>query len=222
MNSFLTYREFLKPGAPCEINIDGKTMESVLKGLKNPSRFTFDSASEHIYTLLLKKDCYPRFIRSDHYKRLLEAGVPPSHKKRFFNFGGVGGAKKKMTAALSSQPNLGDGTTTKNIGGASGSMMAAPPPGNLARRRGSDRSLTGSAHELAVIGVNKDISSKVPHSHSQSNLSEMPYRWVGWQVSIFTKPSIGSTQKFQLSWIVRQICITHRCSFFCNIKNIRL
>nr|XP_036221214.1 uncharacterized protein LOC106627025 isoform X3 [Bactrocera oleae]XP_036221215.1 uncharacterized protein LOC106627025 isoform X3 [Bactrocera oleae] len=170
------YEEFLKPGAPCEINIDGKTMESVLKGLKNPSRFTFDSASEHIYTLLLKKDCYPRFIRSDHYKRLLEAGVPPSHKKRFFNFGGVGGAKKKMTAALSSQPNLGDGTTAKNIGGASGSMMAAPPPGNLARRRGSDRSLTGSAHELAVIGVNKDISSKVPHSHSQSNLSEMPYR----------------------------------------------
>ncbi|XP_039961051.1 uncharacterized protein LOC120775105 isoform X1 [Bactrocera tryoni] len=169
------YEEFLKPGAPCEINIDGKTMESVLKGLKNPSRFTFDSASEHIYTLLLKKDCYPRFIRSDHYKRLLEAGVPPSHKKRFFNFGGVGGAKKKMTAALSSQPNLGDGTTAKNIGGASGSMMTAPPPGNLARRRGSDRSLTGSAHELAVIGVNKDITSKVPHSHSQSNLSEMPY-----------------------------------------------
>uniref|UniRef100_W8AZL5 Regulator of G-protein signaling 7 n=1 Tax=Ceratitis capitata TaxID=7213 RepID=W8AZL5_CERCA len=166
------YEEFLKPGAPCEINIDGKTMESVLKGLKNPSRFTFDSASEHIYTLLLKKDCYPRFIRSEHYKRLLEAGVPPSHKKRFFNFGGVGGAKKKMTAALSSQPNLGDGTGTKNIGGA----MQAPPPGSLARRRGSDRSLTGSAHELAVIGVNKDITSKVPHSHSQSNLSEIPYR----------------------------------------------
>uniref|UniRef100_A0A0A1WP13 Regulator of G-protein signaling 7 n=1 Tax=Zeugodacus cucurbitae TaxID=28588 RepID=A0A0A1WP13_ZEUCU len=169
------YEEFLKPGAPCEINIDGKTMESVLKGLKNPSRFTFDSASEHIYTLLLKKDCYPRFIRSDHYKRLLEAGVPPSHKKRFFNFGGVSSAKKKMTAALSSQPNLGEGTSAKNISGASGSMMTAPPPGNLARRRGSDRSLTGSAHELAVIGVNKDVTSKVPHSHSQSNLSEMPY-----------------------------------------------
>lgn len=169
------YEEFLKPGAPCEINIDGKTMESVLKGLKNPSRFTFDSASEHIYTLLLKKDCYPRFIRSDHYKRLLEAGVPPSHKKRFFNFGGVGGAKKKMTAALSSQPNFADGTTPKNMGAASGSIMPGPPPGSLARRRGSDRSLTGSAHELAVIGVNKDITSKVPHSHSQSNLSEMPY-----------------------------------------------
>ncbi|XP_017068372.1 uncharacterized protein LOC108106035 isoform X2 [Drosophila eugracilis] len=171
------YEEFLKPGAPCEINIDGKTMESVLRGLKNPSRFTFDSASEHIYMLLLKKDCYPRFIRSEHYKRLLDTGIQPSYKKRFFNFGGVSGAKKKMTAALSSQPNLGDAAkgASGNAGGGS-SMMQAPPPGNLARRRGSDRSLTGSAHELAVIGVNKDSGSKVPHSHSQSNLSEIPFR----------------------------------------------
>ncbi|XP_034135580.1 uncharacterized protein LOC117588418 isoform X2 [Drosophila guanche] len=173
------YEEFLKPGAPCEINIDGKTMESVLRGLKNPSRFTFDSASEHIYMLLLKKDCYPRFIRSEHYKRLLDTGIQPSYKKRFFNFGGVSGAKKKMTAALSSQPNLGDAGSSKgssSAGQGGGSMMQAPPPGNLARRRGSDRSLTGSAHELAVIGVNKDAGSKVPHSHSQSNLSEMPFR----------------------------------------------
>nr|XP_036676013.1 uncharacterized protein LOC108004844 isoform X1 [Drosophila suzukii]XP_036676014.1 uncharacterized protein LOC108004844 isoform X1 [Drosophila suzukii] len=170
------YEEFLKPGAPCEINIDGKTMESVLRGLKNPSRFTFDSASEHIYMLLLKKDCYPRFIRSEHYKRLLDTGIQPSYKKRFFNFGGVSGAKKKMTAALSSQPNLGDAAKgSGGTGGGSCSMMQAPPPGNLARRRGSDRSLTGSAHELAVIGVNKDSGSKVPHSHSQSNLSEIPF-----------------------------------------------
>lgn len=80
-----------------------------------------------------------------------------------------------MTAALSSQPNLGDAAKGSSGGGAS-SMMQAPPPGNLARRRGSDRSLTGSAHELAVIGVNKDAGSKVPHSHSQSNLSEIPFR----------------------------------------------
>lgn len=52
-----------------------------------------------------------------------------------------------------------------------------PSPGNLARRRGSDRSLSGSAHELAVSGI-KDGSSKVPHSHSQSNLSDIPYRLI--------------------------------------------
>lgn len=50
-----------------------------------------------------------------------------------------------------------------------------PGSSSLARRRGSDRSLTGSAHELAILGVNKD-PTKVPHSHSQSNLSETPYR----------------------------------------------
>lgn len=76
------YREFLAPGAPCEINIDGKTMEKVQQEMKNPSRFTFDLASEHVYTLLLKKDCYPRFVRSDMYKNLLAAGIQPSQKKR--------------------------------------------------------------------------------------------------------------------------------------------
>ncbi|EDV99856.1 GH12547 [Drosophila grimshawi] len=172
------FEEFLKPGAPCEINIDGKTMESVLRGLKNPTRFTFDSASEHIYMLLLKKDCYPRFVRSDFYKRLVDSGIQPSHKKRFFNFGGVSGAKKKMTAALSSQPNLGEaarGTSSTGTASGTASIIQAPPPNSIARRRGSDRSLTGSAHELAVGGVTKD-SSKVPHSHSQNNLSEISYR----------------------------------------------
>lgn len=46
------------------------------------------------------------------------------------------------------------------------------------RRRGSDRSLSGSAHELAVCGV-RDVTTtpRVPHSHSQSNLTDIPYRY---------------------------------------------
>ncbi|XP_030079592.1 uncharacterized protein LOC111598378 isoform X3 [Drosophila hydei] len=180
------FEEFLKPGAPCEINIDGKTMESVLRGLQNPSRFTFDSASEHIYMLLLKKDCYPRFIRSDHYKRLIDSGIQPSHKKRFFNFGTVSGAKKKMTAALSSQPNVGEVTkNTSTAGTACGicPVTNTPPSGNLARRRGSDRSLSGSALELAVIAVDKSGSSKVPHSHSQNNVCELSYSACEYQIA---------------------------------------
>lgn len=42
-----------------------------------------------------------------------------------------------------------------------------PGPSNnssLPRQRDSDRSLSGSAHELAVCGINKD-PTKVPHSH---------------------------------------------------------
>lgn len=80
-NFFSFSREFLAPGAPCEINIDAKTMEKVHQEMKNPNRFTFDSAAEHVYTLLLKKDCYPRFIRSDQYRNLLASGVQPSQKK---------------------------------------------------------------------------------------------------------------------------------------------
>lgn len=175
---FFIRREFLKPGAPCEINIDSKTMESVLKGLQNPSRFTFDAASEHIYMLLLKKDCYPRFIRSDHYKRLLETGIQPAHKRRFFNFGGVGVGKKKVSAALSSQSNSGLAECSRiaTVAGSSTSGPSSSGP-TLIRRRGSDRSLSGSAHELTVSELSKDSGGiRVPHSHSQSNLSDSPYR----------------------------------------------
>ncbi|XP_048504973.1 uncharacterized protein LOC105693514 isoform X2 [Athalia rosae] len=161
------FEEFLAPGAPCEINIDGKTMEKVQQEMKNPTRFTFDAAAEHVYTLLLKKDCYPRFIRSEHYRNLLAAGVQPLQKKRFFGFGGQ--AKKKTSSTTAPAPGSLQQQHQQqqtSIGGVGGG-----------RRRGSDRSLSGSAHELAVCGV-RDISSanRVPHSHSQSNLTDIPYR----------------------------------------------
>ncbi|XP_045114296.1 uncharacterized protein LOC123506347 isoform X3 [Portunus trituberculatus] len=76
------YEEFLKPGAPCEINIDGKTMELTQLLMKEPNRFTYDLASEHVYVVLLKKDCYPRFLRSEQYKTLLANALQPSQKKR--------------------------------------------------------------------------------------------------------------------------------------------
>ncbi|XP_043258335.1 uncharacterized protein LOC122400767 isoform X1 [Colletes gigas] len=157
------FKEFLAPGAPCEINIDGKTMEKVHQEMKNPSRFTFDSAAEHVYTLLLKKDCYPRFIRSDQYRNLVAAGVQPLQKKRFFVFGGQ--AKKKVSTSTTTPSTL----QQHGVGSISGG-----------KRRGSDRSLSGSAHELAVCGVRDTASApRVPHSHSQSNLTDIPYRDVG-------------------------------------------
>lgn len=75
------FREFLKPGAKCEINIDGATAEKVAEGLKSGSRYALDHAAEHVYSLLLKKDCYPRFIRSDHFQRLLVEGRNVQLKK---------------------------------------------------------------------------------------------------------------------------------------------
>lgn len=74
-------REFLKPGAPCEINIDGATAERVSEGIRSGSRYALDHAADHVYGLLLKKDCYPRFVRSDHFQRLLTEGRNVHQKK---------------------------------------------------------------------------------------------------------------------------------------------
>ena len=81
------FSEFLSTGAKAEINIDGKTMESTraakeasMKG--TASRFTFDLAADHVYKLLLKNDCYPRYIRSDSYKTLLSNALDPGKKKK--------------------------------------------------------------------------------------------------------------------------------------------
>jgi len=72
---YIDFSEFLAPGALYEVNIDGKTKEKTHEKMKNPSKSMFDDAADHVYMLLLKKDCYPRFIRSDHYKNLLANGV---------------------------------------------------------------------------------------------------------------------------------------------------
>lgn len=172
-------------------------MERVQQGLRaaQPTRFTFDAAAEHIYMLLLKKDCYPRFIRSEHYKALLVTGVQPAHKKRFFGFG-----VPKKKSSTSAQPATGGGGLLSGITGGSGGAVGgfgasggggssggAGVVGSLTRRRGSDRSLSGSAHELAVSGKRSAMhgsasrsgdgdAGKVSQSHSQSNLSDIAYR----------------------------------------------
>ncbi|XP_025031087.1 regulator of G-protein signaling 11 isoform X3 [Python bivittatus] len=80
------YQQFLVPSATCWVNLDSKTMEHTLKGIETPHRYTMDNAQMHIYTLM-KKDSYPRFLKSDFYKKLLaEALVPPETKKRAFPF----------------------------------------------------------------------------------------------------------------------------------------
>jgi len=79
--------EFLSPGAKSEINIDGRTLEATKVAMKTASRFTFEVAATHIYKLLLKNDCYPRFIRSENYKTILANAVNPTKRNtRIFNF----------------------------------------------------------------------------------------------------------------------------------------
>jgi len=64
------FDEFLGPDAPCPVNVDSKSVELAKAALTNPSFFSFDVASEHIY-LLMKNDSYPRYLRSDIYKESL-------------------------------------------------------------------------------------------------------------------------------------------------------
>lgn len=80
---------------------------------------------------------------------------------RFFGFGPT---KKKTSTSTAPNPTLLQQQNPQ------GTVISC---GALSKRRGSDRSLSGSAHELAVSGVR---DTRVPHSHSQSNLSDIPYR----------------------------------------------
>ncbi|XP_076441544.1 regulator of G-protein signaling 7-like isoform X2 [Babylonia areolata] len=121
------YREFLMAGSLHEVNIDSKTSQQVQNLIQagksgKPSRFTFQAAQEHIF-LLMKKDSYARFLRSDHYKQLLNNALQPEGKKKFFNFG----SRKKNMLTPSPKPkrrgssNSGDGVDSGE------SMMAIGP-----------------------------------------------------------------------------------------------
>ncbi|XP_048350859.1 regulator of G-protein signaling 11 isoform X4 [Sphaerodactylus townsendi] len=80
------YQQFLAPSATRWVNIDSKTMERTLEGIKTPHRYVMDDAQMHIY-MLMKKDSYPRFLKSEVYKNLLaEAMIPPETRKRVFPF----------------------------------------------------------------------------------------------------------------------------------------
>ncbi|KAA8587412.1 hypothetical protein FQN60_016274 [Etheostoma spectabile] len=82
----MIYKNFLAPGAARWVNIDSKTMDKTLEGIRNPHRFVMDDAQMHIY-FLMKKDSYPRYLKSDLYKNMLaKAIVPQETKKSVFPF----------------------------------------------------------------------------------------------------------------------------------------
>ncbi|KAG7282744.1 hypothetical protein CRUP_029952 [Coryphaenoides rupestris] len=66
------WQEFLAPGAQSAINVDSKSYAKTTENLKDPGRYTFEDAQEHIYKLM-KSDSYSRFLRSTSYQELLQA-----------------------------------------------------------------------------------------------------------------------------------------------------
>ncbi|XP_078262364.1 regulator of G-protein signaling 6 isoform X3 [Rhinoraja longicauda] len=67
-----TWQEFLASGAPSAINLDSHSYEITSQNVKDPGRYTFEDAQEHIYKLM-KSDSYARFLRSNGYQELLQA-----------------------------------------------------------------------------------------------------------------------------------------------------
>uniref|UniRef100_A0AAY5EFL6 Regulator of G protein signaling 7b n=1 Tax=Electrophorus electricus TaxID=8005 RepID=A0AAY5EFL6_ELEEL len=70
------WQEFLAPGAPSAINLDSKSYDKTTQNVKDPGRYSFEDAQEHIYKLM-KSDSYSRFIRSSVYQELLQAKKKP-------------------------------------------------------------------------------------------------------------------------------------------------
>ncbi|KAF4012953.1 hypothetical protein G4228_003853 [Cervus hanglu yarkandensis] len=75
------YKLFLAPGARRWINIDGKTMDITVKGLKHPHRYVLDAAQTHIYMLMKKPG--QRLAPSPHLAVYTGTCVPPSPSSPF-------------------------------------------------------------------------------------------------------------------------------------------
>ncbi|XP_039597098.1 regulator of G-protein signaling 6 isoform X1 [Polypterus senegalus] len=74
------WQEFLAPGAPSSINLDSHTFEKTSQNVKDPGRYTFEDAQEHIYKLM-KSDSYTRFLRSNVYQDLLLLKKKPENEQ---------------------------------------------------------------------------------------------------------------------------------------------
>uniref|UniRef100_A0A6Q2ZCQ3 Regulator of G protein signaling 9b n=1 Tax=Esox lucius TaxID=8010 RepID=A0A6Q2ZCQ3_ESOLU len=74
------YKTFLARGAPRWINIDGKTMEVTVKGLKHPHRYVLDAAQTHIF-MLMKKDSYGRYLKSPVFKETQKRAIDPEQHR---------------------------------------------------------------------------------------------------------------------------------------------
>ncbi|XP_022062753.1 regulator of G-protein signaling 16 [Acanthochromis polyacanthus] len=69
------YDEFIGSEAPREINIDHETRDITKANMLTPSSSCFDLAQHKIY-MLMAKDCYPRFLRSQAYRDLVCQAKP--------------------------------------------------------------------------------------------------------------------------------------------------
>ncbi|XP_062920984.1 regulator of G-protein signaling 21-like [Mobula hypostoma] len=85
------YSDFISTDAPKEVNIDFHTKEVTKKNIARPTLSCFDLAQKKVYSLM-EKDSYPRFLKSQLYRELLQqSGVQSTgHRPRSHSFTSMG------------------------------------------------------------------------------------------------------------------------------------
>uniref|UniRef100_UPI001EAEAC96 regulator of G-protein signaling 6-like n=1 Tax=Oncorhynchus gorbuscha TaxID=8017 RepID=UPI001EAEAC96 len=75
------WTEFLAEGASSSINLDSHSYERTSANLKDPGRYSYEDAQDHIYKLM-KSDSYTRYLRSNAYQNLLMARKKPETEQQ--------------------------------------------------------------------------------------------------------------------------------------------
>ncbi|XP_006026564.1 regulator of G-protein signaling 21 [Alligator sinensis] len=79
------YSEFIGADAPKEINIDFTTRDHISQNISEPTINCFDEAQRLIYSLMAK-DSFPRFLKSESYKELVNKQQQNRNQKRWLPF----------------------------------------------------------------------------------------------------------------------------------------
>uniref|UniRef100_A0A8D0C812 Regulator of G protein signaling 21 n=1 Tax=Salvator merianae TaxID=96440 RepID=A0A8D0C812_SALMN len=74
------YSEFIQADSPKEINIDFGTRDQIAQTISEPTLQCFDDAQKLIYSLMAK-DSFPRFLKSEVYKELVNKQQSGNQKR---------------------------------------------------------------------------------------------------------------------------------------------
>ncbi|XP_051549744.1 regulator of G-protein signaling 21-like isoform X1 [Myxocyprinus asiaticus] len=66
------FEQFIEAESSKEINIDYQTREEIKRNVRSPTVQCFDEAQKIVFGLM-ERDSYPRFLRSEMYRTLLES-----------------------------------------------------------------------------------------------------------------------------------------------------
>ncbi|XP_029474507.1 regulator of G-protein signaling 1-like [Rhinatrema bivittatum] len=75
----MIYQQFIHPDAAKQVNIDFHTRKNITSQVLQPTLTSFDEAQKTVY-LLMEKDSYPRFLKSEAYLNLLNKCQASNHK----------------------------------------------------------------------------------------------------------------------------------------------